>query len=150
MLDIKRVTAKDDLKKLVLDIRKAQWVPASEISPEDYSVRDLKAFLVRTESVFIVAYCDEQLAGMASAKILNKPNGDIWLYIDEVDVCENFQKQGIGKALMNYLFSFAQESNCDEVWLGTEVDNVPANALYTSIKPSEIQKFIGYTYILKK
>lgn len=150
MVEVKRVTAKDDLRKLVLDIRKARWVPASEISPEDYSVRDLKAFLVRTESVFIVAYCIEQFAGMASAKILHKPNGDIWLYIDEVDVCENYQKQGIGKALMNYLFSFAQKSNCDEVWLGTEVDNVAAKALYISVNPSEIQNFIGYTYIIKK
>lgn len=123
---------------------------ASEISPEDYSVQNLKEFLLRTESVFVVSYSDEQFGGMASAKLLNKPNGDIWLYIDEVDVCEGHQKQGIGKELMNYLFSFAQESNCDEVWLGTEVGNKPANALYKSLTPSEIQNLIGYTYTLKK
>jgi aminoglycoside 6'-N-acetyltransferase I len=150
LVTIKKIKANDDLNKIVLEIQKATWVAASEISSEDYSVQDLKAFLLRTESVFVVAYCDEQFSGMASAKILNKPNGDLWLYIEEVDVCENHQKQGIGKALMNYLFSFAQESNCDEVWLGTEVDNVAANALYISINPSEIQNFIGYTYILKK
>lgn len=150
MFDIKRLTVKDDLSKLVLDIRKAQWVPASEISPEDYSVEDLKNFLQNVESVFVVAYRDQEFAGMASAKILNKPNGFIWLYIDEIDVCENFQRQGVGKEIMSYLLTFAQESDCDEVWLGTEVDNVPANALYTSTNPSEIQNFIGYTYILKK
>ena len=150
LVNIKKIRANDDLNKIVPEIQKATWVADSEISPEDYSVQDLKAFLLRTESVFVVAYCDEQFSGMASAKILNKPNGDIWLYIDEVDVCENHQKQVIGKALMNYLFRFSQESNCDEVWLGTEVDNVAANALYISINPSEIQNFIGYTYILKK
>lgn len=150
MLDIKRVTAKDDLKKLVLDIRKARWVQASEISPEDYSVEDLNKYLIQAASVFVVAYKEQQFGGMASAKILHKPNGDIWLYIDEVDVCENFQKQGVGKEIMNYLLTFAQDSDCEEVWLGTEVDNMPANALYTSINPSEIQNFIGYTYILKK
>lgn len=150
LVNIKKITANDDLNKIVLEIQKATWVAASEISAEDYSVQHLKAFLLRNESVFVVAYNDEQFSGMASAKILNKPNGDIWLYIDEVDVCQNHQKQGIGKALLNYLFSFAQESNCDEVWLGTEVDNIAANALYISINPSEIQNFIGYTYILKK
>lgn len=150
MLSIKKITVNDDLNKIVLEIQKATWVAASEISAEDYSAQDLKAFLIRTESVFVVAYSDEQFSGMASAKILNKPNGDIWLYIDEVDVCKNYLKQGIGKALMNYLISFAHESNCDEVWLGTEVDNEAANALYISINPSEIQNFIGYTYILKK
>ncbi len=150
LISIKKITTNDDLSKIVLEIQKATWVAASEISPEDYSIQDLKAFLMSSESVFIIAYSDEQFAGMASAKILNKPNGDIWLYIDEVDVCENHQKQGIGKALMNYLFSFAQESNCDEVWLGTELENESANALYKSLAPSEIQNFIGYTYILNK
>jgi hypothetical protein len=42
------------------------------------------------------------------------------------------------------------DSDCDEVWIGTEVDNLPANALYTSLNPSEIQKCIGYTYVLKE
>jgi ribosomal protein S18 acetylase RimI-like enzyme len=106
--------------------------------------------LKNAESLFVVAYSDKLFAGMASAKLLNKPNGDIWLYIDEVDVCEDKQRQGIGTALMRYLLKFAHESYCDEVWLGTEVDNLPANALYSSLSPSEIQKFIGYTYVLKQ
>ncbi len=149
-VSIKKITVNDDLHKIVLEIQKANWVAASEILPEDYSVPDLKEFLLRSESVFVAAYSDEQFAGMASAKILNKPNGDVWLYIDEVDVCENYQKQGVGKTLMNYLFSFAQECDCVEVWLGTEVENEPANALYKSLTPSEIRSFIGYTYTLNR
>jgi ribosomal protein S18 acetylase RimI-like enzyme len=110
----------------------------------------LNLFLKNTESVFVVAYSDKNFAGMASAKLLNKPNGDIWLYIDEVDVCDDKQRQGIGTALIMYLLKFAMDSDCDEVWIGTEVDNVPANALYTSLNPSEIQKCIGYTYVIKE
>lgn len=150
MITIKKISTQDDLNKIVFDIQQAKWVPASEISPEDYSVEDLKEFLVKTENVFVVAYSDKQFAGMASAKVMNKPTGDIWLYIDEVDVCEDKQRQGVGTTLMNYLLKFAHDSDCDEVWLGTEVDNVPANALYTSINPSDKQECIGYTYILKK
>ena len=150
LVSIKKISAKDDLNKIVSDIQKATWVTASEIVPEEYSVESLKEFLFKTESIFVVAYRDELFAGMASAKILNKPNGEVWLYIGEVDVCENHQKRGVGKAIMNYLFSIAQESDMDEVWLGTEVENTPANALYKSLKPSEIQLFVGYTYTLKK
>lgn len=149
MINIKRVSAQDDLNKIISDIQKAKWVEASEISPEDYSFEHLISFLSNIESVFVVAYCNKQFAGMASAKLLNKPNGDIWLYIDEVDVCEDKQRQGVGKELITYLLKFAQESDCDEVWIGTEVDNIPANALYNSLNPSEIQKCIGYTYIIK-
>lgn len=150
MITITRISAQDDLNKIAFDIQKAKWVQASEISPKDYSSDNLNSFLRNIESVFVVAYCNKQFAGMASAKLLNKPSGDIWLYIDEVDVCEDKQKQGVGRELMTYLLKFAQESDCDEVWLGTEVNNVAANALYISINPSEIQNFIGYTYILKK
>lgn len=150
MISIKQITANDDLNKIVLEIQGATWVAASEISPEDYSVEDLKEYLLKTETVFLVAYSDEKLAGMASAKILNKPTGDIWLYIDEVDVCEDKQRQGVGRELMAYMIKFAQEYDCDEVWIGSEVDNIPANALYNSLNPSEIQKCIGYTFIIKR
>ncbi len=148
MLSIKKISANDDLNKVILEIQKATWVVASEISPEDYNEEDFKEFLLKTESVFVIAYFEEQLAGMASAKVLNKPTGEIWLYIDEVDVCENHQKKGIGKALMNYLINYAKEYNCNEVWVGTEVDNEPANALYKSLTPSDIQSFIGYTFTI--
>jgi len=150
MITITRIKANDDLNKIVLEIQKTNWVAASEISQEDYSVEDLREYLLKTESVFVVAYSNEQFAGMASAKILNKPTGDIWLYIDEVDVCEDKQRQGVGRELMAYLLKFAEESDCDEVWIGTEIDNTPANALYNSLNPSEIQKCFGYTYIFKK
>ena len=150
MITITRISASDDLSKIVFDIQKAKWVQASEIFSEDYSVENLNFFLKNAESLFVVAYSNKQFAGMASAKLLNKPNGDIWLYIDEVDVCEDKQRQGIGTALMRYLLKFAHESDCDEVWLGTEVDNLPANALYSSLNPSEVQKCIGYTYVLKQ
>lgn len=150
MFSIKKISPNDDLNKIVLEIKKATWVAASEISPEDYSVEVLKAYLLKSENVFVVAYIEEEFAGMASAKILDKPTGDIWLYIDEVDVCQNHQKKGVGKAIMNYLLSFANTANCNEVWLGTEVDNEPANALYQSLTPVEIQTFIGYTYALNK
>jgi ribosomal protein S18 acetylase RimI-like enzyme len=149
MIKVTRLSAQDDLNKVILNIQKASWVKASEILSEDYSVGNLNLFLENVDNVFIVAYSDELFAGMASAKLMNKPNGDIWLYIDEVDVCEDKLRQRIGTALISYLLNFAQVSGCHEVWLGTEVDNIPANALYTSLDPSEIQNFIGYTYALK-
>ncbi len=37
-----------------------------------------------------------------------------------------------------------------EAWVGTEPDNDPANHLYRSLNPSEIEDCIGYTYKLNK
>jgi ribosomal protein S18 acetylase RimI-like enzyme len=69
-----------------------------------------------------------------------------WLYVDEVDVCSEQRKKGAGKAIMRKLIEIAEDTGCDEVWLGTEVDNQPANALYRSLDPDEVEQFIGYTY----
>ena len=46
---------------------------------------------------------------MASAMVLNKPNGDIWLYIDEIDVCENMRRKGVATEMMKQLFLLANE-----------------------------------------
>ena len=122
MINITRLSAQDDLNKVVFDIQKANWVQASEISSEDYTVENLSLYLKNTESVFVVAYSNENFAGMASANLLNKPNGDTWLYVDEVDVCEDRQRQGIGTALISYLLKFAMDSDIPEVFqvhLGT-------------------------------
>ena len=78
--------------------------------------------------------------------VLDKPNGDIWLYIDEIDVCENMHRKGVATEMMKQLFLLANDYECDEVWLGSEIENFAANELYKSLNPIEIQEFLGYTY----
>jgi aminoglycoside 6'-N-acetyltransferase I len=76
-----------------------------------------------------------------------KPYGkELWLYVDEVDVCANQRKKGAGKLIMQTLIEMAKSVGCEEVWLGTEVENAPANALYRSLDPDEVSTVIGYTY----
>jgi len=68
--------------------------------------------------------------------------------VDELDVCANQRKRGAGTAIMQKLLEHAENAGCEEVWLGTEVDNTAANALYSSLNPDEVEQFIGYTYEL--
>ncbi len=149
MIELKLATINDNLEQIILDIKNSRWSEASEINVADYSVPDLEDFLKIEENVFILAYLEGEFAGMASAKLLNKPTGDRWLYVDEMDVCENKQRKGVGTELMKYLLSFAKDKDCEELWLGTEVDNLPANKLYQSLNPDEVQNFVGYNYIVK-
>jgi aminoglycoside 3-N-acetyltransferase I len=146
MIDVRKITKEDNLEKIIIEIKSAKWVSASEISVDDYSIEDLRECLEKNESVFIVAYFEGEFSGMASAKLLDKPSGDLWLYIDEIDVCENFQRKGIGTRMMQYLFEIAKVNNCDEVWVGTEVENIPASNFYKSLNPVEVQDFVGFTY----
>jgi ribosomal protein S18 acetylase RimI-like enzyme len=145
---IKLVTASDNLENLIQTIKNSQWSSRSEIDPQDYSLKNLEKFILLPHNIFITAFEGEDFVGMASAHILTKTTGDVWLYIDEVDVVENMHKKGVGRHLMQYLIEFATQNNCHEVWLGTETDNIAANRLYQSLNPDEVSEFVGYTYTI--
>ena len=61
-------------------------------------------------------------------------------------MCADQRKKGAGKAMMNKLIEIARAQGCEELWLGTEVDNSPANALYKSLDPDDVAQVVGYTF----
>ena len=46
---------------------------------------------------------------------------------------------------MRKFMVIAKDKGCEEVWLGAEEENLPANALYRSLGPDDISEVIGYT-----
>jgi ribosomal protein S18 acetylase RimI-like enzyme len=51
---------------------------------------------------------------------------------------------------MQKLIEIAHERGCEEVWLGAEVENMAANALYLSLKPDTVSRVVGYTFEIKE
>ncbi len=150
-IEVKRIARSDDLKAVVALINSAEWDKDNDVVP--YSFAALESYLSKEDTVFVIALTTEgeqQLAGMASGRIELKPYGHMkWLYIDEVDTCANQRRRGVGKALMQRLLKIARESDCEEVWLGTESDNVAAKALYQSLLPDEVDQVVGYLFDIK-
>lgn len=143
------VCARDDLTHLVTAINAAQWDDANAIPR--YEETALRAYLERQDTVFLACHdiVDGRpvLLGIASARLEVKPYGARrWLYVDEVDVCVDQRQRGAGTCLMRELLAIARAAGCEEVWLGTESDNVAANALYRSLEPDDVASVIGYTY----
>ncbi len=147
-MQIKRITTADDLEGLVVLINNACWDSGNDMA--DYRAEDLVLFLSDDNNLLVAAFVGEraaELGGIASARVALKPYDQCrWLYIDEVDTCANLRRRGIGRALMNRLLTFARESGCQEVWLGTEPDNEAANGLYRSLQPESVDLFVGYTF----
>ena len=146
MIEVKAVTPGDDIDAIVALITASPWSENSEINPDDYSVDTVERCVNNEQQIFCVASLDGKFAGMASAFVLHKPDGDVWLYVDEVDVCADAQQKGVGTAIMHFLFTYGKKYDCNEVWLGTEKDNVAANAFYQSQQPTEVEDFVGYLY----
>jgi len=147
--DIAIVGLGDDLKRIVDDINSASWDDANEMTT--YDVSSLTTYLKRQDTLFITCYNNSSttrtLLGIASSRFEIKPyDEEKWLYVDELDVCANQRRKGAGAAIMLKLLELASAAGCEEVWLGTEVDNIAANALYSSIDPDDVEQFIGYTF----
>ena len=149
MIDVNIINPSDDLSKIVHEINHASWDSANEMSV--YDVESLFSYLERQDTLFVTCHDISSdpptLLGIASSRIEMKPYGrELWLYVDEVDVCSDQRRKGAGKAIMQKLVEIAHEKGCEEVWLGAEVENMAANALYLSLKPDEVSQVVGYTF----
>jgi ribosomal protein S18 acetylase RimI-like enzyme len=151
MFQITFIRPSDDLRRLVAEINAAEWDEANEMGA--YEEGALEHYLDQQDNILVV--CHEaveggrRLLGVASARLQVKPYGrERWLYVDEVDVCSDQRCRGVGKALMQALMQAAEAAGCGELWLGAEVGNDAANALYRSLGPEDVAAVTGYTYAL--
>ncbi len=149
MIEVTVISPSDDLDRLVDEINQARWDEANEIS--EYDAESLSVYLARQDTLFVACHDvteeGRNFMGMASDRFEIKPyEQERWLYVDEVDVCADQRQKGAGKAIMQKLIELAEQAGCEELWLGTEVDNAAANALYRSLQPDDVSQVIGYTY----
>ena len=75
------------------------------------------------DTVFIACHAEPEqgaaLLGIASSRIEIKPyQSELWLYVDEVDVCADQRKKGAGKLIMQTLIKIAEREGCEELWPG--------------------------------
>jgi len=149
MISVEVIKTDDNLEQLVDEINRASWDAANDMVR--YDVPSLSAYLRSADTVFVACHeiVEESrtLLGIASARLEIKPyDQERWLYVDEVDVCADQRRKGAGKAIMRKLIELGADAECEEVWLGTEIDNDAANALYRSLNPEEVEQFVGYTF----
>ena len=94
-----------------------------------------------------VAVADGVVVGMASANEYLHPDKPVMIWVNEMGVSPAWQRQGIGTRLLEALLTHARDNGFEEIWLGTENDNVPARGLYQSLGGKE-EQFVMYTWEL--
>ncbi len=144
LITIRKITNSHNLQLLGRSIVPEEWGEDNELKA--YDETSLKEMMSNPDYVLLIAYDEEMPVGVAIATKLLKPDGEHWLYVDELGVKPSHRKRGIGRSLMEKLLAIAKEWNLHEPWLGTEPDNDAANHLYQSLNPSETETFVGYTY----
>ncbi|MFS4445626.1 GNAT family N-acetyltransferase [Maribacter sp. 2307UL18-2] len=98
----------------------------------DYSIKRDRAieFLNDSRHHLFLALDGSKVVGMASGVHYVHPDKDPSLFINEVSVLEEYQKQGIGKILVKEIWTYAKTLGCKDAWVGTETSNTAAQKCY--------------------
>lgn len=147
MITIKQIKLDDDLQSICQQLQPSNWAADNEM--HSYQIDSLRSFLQSKSSVLLLAYNGDNIAGVLLGYILPHPAGEDSLYVHELDTHPDYRRQGVASQLMQVVFELAAQQKLTEVWVGTEVNNMPANALYKKLKPGETESAIMYSYQVK-
>ncbi len=90
--------------------------------------------------VVAVAVAEGEVIGMASGFTHSHPDKPLQLFINEVGVAGRFQRQGIGRSLVDAMLAKGRELGCHEAWTLTEAGNTPARLLYAATGGQEARE----------
>ena len=111
-MKITRITLQDDLETLVEEINASSWADDNEMPR--YDAASLTAYLQRQDTVFVACHDSEPsaiLLGIASCRLEIRPyDQELWLYVDEVDVCADQRQRGVGRRIMTIRIELADQS----------------------------------------
>ena len=93
----------------------------------------LSRYLAEPGHLMLVAVDDGVVVAQCAAVVHRHPDKVTELYVDEMGTAPSHQRRGIARDLMRAMFDWGRELGCEEAWLGTELDNEAANALYRSV-----------------
>jgi len=136
--DIVRVTPTDAalLDKVAIDVFDAAIDPAR-----------LVAYLAEPAHLMVIATTDGAVVGQARGMVHRHPDQPTELYIDNLGVTPDRRREGLATRMLDELVAWGRELGCEEAWVGTEVDNEAARALYAK-RGSEAEEFVMYAYEL--
>ena len=119
-----------------------------DVFDEPVDAARLAAYLATPGHLMVLAFDGDLVVGQCAGVIHRHPDKATELYVDEVGTASTHLRQGIATAMMDEMFAWGRELGCTEAWLGTELDNDAANALYRGMRPSEDSAIQFYLFPL--
>jgi Acetyltransferases len=103
---------------------------APDVFDEPVVPERIAAYLAEPGHLMILAFDGDLVVGQCAAVIHKHPDKVDELYVDEVGVATSHHRRGIARSMLAEMFAWGRERGACEAWVGTEVDNDAANALY--------------------
>lgn len=121
---------------------------APDVFDEPVDPRLLSAYLGAPGHLMVLAIEDNQVVGQVAAVVHRHPDKPTELYVDEVGTASTHRRRGIARMMLEAMFDWGRELGCAEAWVGTELDNEAANALYRGHRPVEDERMQFYVFRL--
>lgn len=102
-------------------------------SDSAFTAEKIRKELSHPDSRFYFIYSNETLAGYLKVNInsaQSEPMGPDALEVERIYVLQEYHKQGLGKALLNYAHDIARQLNKNKIWLGVWEKNENAIGFY--------------------
>jgi ribosomal protein S18 acetylase RimI-like enzyme len=96
------------------------------------SEEEAARLLARDDVHVWTAEVDGEPAGFAYAYVLLRVDGDIGVFLYELDVDERFRRRGLGSALVAEARTLAERLGALKMWVDTSPDNEAAKRTYAS------------------
>lgn len=119
---------------------------APDVFDEPIRPDRLAAYLASPDNLLLVAVDDGLVVAQCAAVVHRHPDRATELYLDNLGTEPAWQRRGIARRLIEEMLALGRAAGCKEAWIGTEVDNAPARALYAQFVPGETVVF--YTWEL--
>jgi aminoglycoside 6'-N-acetyltransferase I len=121
---------------------------APDVFDEPVELSRVEAYLRTAGHLMVLALDGDLVVGQCAAVLHHHPEKPTELYVDEVGTASTHRRRGIARAMLAEMFSWGRELGCEEAWLGTELDNEAANALYRGYRPVEDEAIQYYLFRL--
>lgn len=105
---------------------------AADVFDEPVRPDRLAAYLAEPQHHMVVAIADGTIVAQCAAVSYRHPDKVAELFIDEIGVSPEWQRQGIGTRLLAEICAIGRSIGCAEAWVLRSTGNQPARALYES------------------
>ena len=118
---------------------------AEDVFDERIDLGRLAAYLADPSHLMMLAVSNGEVIGQARGVVHRHPDEPTELYIDNLGVTPTRKREGVATRLLDDLVAWARSLGCEQAWVGTEVDNEAARALYQG-RGSDAETFVMYFY----
>ena len=146
-MDIKRITKVTP--ELIANLNQTFIQGEPDGKSGEWNLENAKVFVKNPNNIFLLAYVDDQFAGMITAYRLERMDSKkAEMFFYEIGVVHNYRRKGVGRALVSKLIELSREMGIHEIFVLTSKSNIPARRLYESTggKASSAADDILFTY----